>query len=412
MTHPFASSSALDPVVQSSTGGRGRRHRRRDRSSLVVKRISTFDGMEEIIEVWQALYRSSASHNPYASPDWLMVWARHFVKERELAMLAVWRDGSLIGLAPWYRSQSSHLVPCRLRLLGSGRHVGLTELPQVLTAIGEARSVLRAVINEWSQTPAEWDWLELPMLNDQGWFEPEWLTASVGERGLVQHKTTRAAVELELPTDISALSGQLKRNLLESTHRGRNRLNKTGEAWGITVHSDEKDVRNALPILIRLHSARANVTGRRNHLDLLSVPARRVFLEEALPLMARTGQAQILTLDVLGEAIAAQLVLLAPHATYLGPSGFDPAWWEYSGVTVLQLHAAEAAVERGHRTFNLSVGPSVAKLRWSERIQQHPEFIVCGPRRSSQIAFTAYRVAAAVAEVRRERTRNRTTGGR
>jgi hypothetical protein len=79
-------------------------------------------------------------------------------------------------------------------------------------------------------------------------------------------------------------------------------------------------------------------------------------------------------------------------------------------VTLLALHAAEAAVERGQREFNLSVGPSVSKLRWSEQVQQHPEFTVCGPRRSSRIAFTAFRMAAAAAAVRRETERHRSTG--
>ena len=57
-------------------------------------------------------------------------------------------------------------------------------------------------------------------------------------------------------------------------------------------------------------------------------------------------------------------------------------------MTLLALHAAEVAVRQGHREFNLSVGPSVSKLRWSEQIRQHPEFLVCGPRWSSRLAFT------------------------
>jgi CelD/BcsL family acetyltransferase involved in cellulose biosynthesis len=124
--------------------------------------------------------------------------------------------------------------------------------------------------------------------------------------------------------------------------------------------------------------------------------------------MARRGQAEILTLDVEGTAVAAQLVLRAPDATYLGMSGVDPAWWNVSPVTLLQLRAAESAIERGHGEFNLSTGPVVAKLRWSEHIVQHPEFVVCGPRHSSRVAFAAYRAVSAVAAVRRDAERHRT----
>jgi CelD/BcsL family acetyltransferase involved in cellulose biosynthesis len=384
----------------------GRRHRRRDGASLTVTRICTFAGVEAILDSWQELYVKGAAGNPFASPGWLVPWARHFTQERELRLLAVWRGGTLIGLAPWYLKETARPFR-RLQLLGSGRHDSLTELPQVLTAPGEERSVLRAVVSEWSAAAAEWDWLELPIMDTQGWFEPEWLTGAVGERGLVQHKTTRANVVLDLPGDAAALHRGFKRNLLESMHRARNRLNRAGDPWSVSVHSDGMSVRAVLPTLARLHAARSTLRMHRNHADELAAVSRVSFLEDALTGMAGRGEAEIITLDVAGEPVAAQLVYLAPATTYLGLSGLNPAWWGVSPVTLLQLHAAERAVERGHTAFDLSVGPSVAKLRWSNQIKQHPEFIVCGPRRSSKAAYSAFRLAATAAGISREAVRHR-----
>jgi CelD/BcsL family acetyltransferase involved in cellulose biosynthesis len=384
----------------------GRRRRRRDSINLSVARISTFRGLEAIRDDWRALYDRSGSRNPFASPDWLVPWARHFVQERELAVLAVSRGGELVGMAPCYIRRTCLWLE-QVQLLGSGRHDALTELPQVLTAPSEARSVLRAVLGHWSERPGAWDWLELPMLEEQGWFEPEWIIDAFGDHGFAQHKVTRPSVVLTLPREVPALHGALKRNLLESIHRARNRLDRTGRPWTITAHAEEDDLRCTLPVLAGLHAARAGLTGRRRHPDQLTVPARLAFLTEALSGMARRGNAEIITLDVEDTAVAAQLVLRAPDATYLGPSGVNPEWWKLSPVTLLQLRAAETAVERGHAEFNLSTGPAVSKLRWSEHVQQHPEFIVCGPRRSSRAAFTVYQVAAAAAAVRREGTRHR-----
>jgi CelD/BcsL family acetyltransferase involved in cellulose biosynthesis len=393
------SSEAASPAKQ------GRRRRRRDSSSLSVARISTLAGVEDIRADWRELYDNSGSCNPYASPDWLAPWARHFVRERDLALVTVSRDGVLVGMAPWYVRRIGPLLR-QVQLLGSGRHEALTELPQVLTAPGEARSVLRAVLKYWSQMPGAWDWLELPLLEEQGWFEPDWLDGAV-RGGFVQHKMTRPSVVLDLPQDVPALYRVLKRNLLESIRRAHNRLDRTGQPWAVTAHVGESDLRRALPVLAQLHAARAGLAGRNRHPDQLAVPERLVFLAEALGEMARRGMAEILTLDVEGTAVAAQLVLRAPEATYLGMSGVDPAWWNVSPITLLQSRAAESAVERGHREFNLSTGPAVAKLRWSEHVEQHPEFVVCGPRRSSRAAYTAYRAAAAVAAVRRENARRR-----
>ena len=395
--------SVLASVAQHA----GRQRRKRDHSSLSVERIGTLMAAEEIQTAWRELYDRSGSCNPYASPDWLIPWARHFVRERELALLAVSRNETLIGVAPWYVDRTGPLL-CRLHLLGSGPRDILTELPQVLTAPDEVRSVMRAVLGHWSQVPGMWDWLELPMLEEQGWFEPEWLTGAASDLGFVQHKLTRPSVVLSLPSDVSALHEGMKRNLRESTHRARNRLDRTGRPWAVTMRAGEDDIRQALAVLAQLHAARADLVGRRHHGDQLALPEQREFLADALGAMAGRDRAEILTLEVEGIPVAAQLVLRAPNATYLGPSGVDPAWWEVSPVTLLQLHAAESAVERGHREFNLSTGPGVAKFRWSERVVQNPEFIVCGPRRRSRAAFTVYRALSAIAGVRHDATVHRT----
>lgn len=397
---PLAAVPAAEP---------GRRHRKRDTTTLRIARVASMAAAEAIRDDWYSLYAESAPGNPFASPDWLLTWARHFVAEADLAMSAVWRDGRLIGLAPWYVKRSP-VLPRRLQLLGSGRHDSLTELPQVLAAPGEARSVLRAVIGERLQAADEWAWLELPVMWDQGWFEPEWLTGAVGQPGLVQHKITRAEVVLDLPSDVRILHRTLKRNLIESTHRARNRLGKAGQPWSIAAHENEEQIRNALPILAGLHAARATAHGRRSHPDQLTAPARYAFLEEAALLMARKGQARILTLDVAGKPVAAQLVLMTPTASYLSFSGVDPAFWHVSGVTLLHMRAAEDAIGRGHRSLSLSVGPSVYKLRWSEQIRQNPEFLVCGRALSSRLAYTGYRMAATAAGIHREAVRHQVAG--
>ena len=385
-------------------GSVGRRHRRRDYASITVTRLRTFADLDALQADWRTLFRSAGGSNPYAAPEWLIPWAKHFVAESELDVFAVRRGTALVGVAPWYVKHRP--LPRRVQLLGAGRHVELTELPQVLAAPGETRSVLRAVIGEWARQPGDWGWLELPMMADQGWFEPDWVADTPTEHGLVQHKTTRAAVVLALPRDVGALQAGLKRNLLESIHRARNRLDRTGLPWTITVHQDVPDILAALPTLAQLHGARAQAAGRRNHPDQLAAPGRGLFLADALAAMAASRQAQILTLDVAGRQVAAQLVLGAPQGSYLSLSGFDPDWWHASPLTLLQLHAVQEAVRGGKQAFNLSVGPTVSKLRWSEQIIQHPEFILCGPRRTSRIFFTGFRIASAAAAVRREARRH------
>jgi CelD/BcsL family acetyltransferase involved in cellulose biosynthesis len=383
-----------------AAGGRPRRSH--DATELSIVRLTAHAELAAMETEWRVLHELGAAGNPFASPDWTATWLRHFVAERDLAVLAVRRNGRLVGVAPWYVRRLGGMVRS-VQLAGTIRHPELTELPQVLTAPGEQRSVLRAVLEYWCTRPREWDWLELPIGHGQGWLEPEW----VGPKFLVRHKAVRPAVVLPLPGDVDTLRSTLKRNITESLRRARNRLNKCGKPWTISAHTDS--IADVLPVLRRLHGARAAMSGRRRHPDMLACDARFSAYAEAVTKMAASGRAELLTLDVAGTARAALLVLRAPGSSYLAVSGVDPDWWHTSPVTLLQWTAMCRAVVRGDREVNLSVGPDVAKLRWSEQVVPHMEFVVCGPSTRSRLLLAGYATIGAVAALHREARRHEVT---
>ncbi|HET9167980.1 MAG TPA: GNAT family N-acetyltransferase [Actinospica sp.] len=402
---------AIVDTAQHAPPERARPRRRRDGAHLTVTAHRSPAELLALRPEWELLYESSDSRNPYAAPEWVVNWFRHFAEASSLEVLAVWRDERLVGVAPCYIRRIGPWIRT-VQMAGTGTaHDALTELPGVLSEPQESRSVHRAVIQHWCEHSAEWDWLELPIGSDQGWFEPEWLTGEAAGHALIRHKTTRPAVVLPLPAEVEELRGSLKRNVKESVRRGRNRLTKTGLPWTVTAHTTGEQVAAAWPILAGLHAARAGIAGPRRHPDALGIPERSAFLAETLPKLAEHGRVEILTVDVDGEPIAAQCVLLAPRASYLAFSGVDPRWWDVSPVTLLHLAAGERAVERGHDELNLSVGPDVAKLRWSEQVVQNPDFVLCGPRRRSRLAYTAYALAAEGAGIRRETRRHRAGTG-
>jgi CelD/BcsL family acetyltransferase involved in cellulose biosynthesis len=386
-------------VSHAPTTTGGRRRRSHDTTELVVTRLTGHAELVAMGTEYRVLYELGAAGNPFASPDWTSTWLRHFVPERDLAVLAVRRNGRLVGVAPSYMRRLGG-VARSVQLAGTIRHPELTELPQVLTAPGEHRSVLRAVLRYWCARPKEWDWLELPIEAGQGWLEPEWVEPTF----MVMHKAVRPAVVLPLPADVDTLRSTLKRNVAESLRRARNRLDKSGHQWAVTAHTES--IAEALPFLRRLHGARAAMSGRRRHPDMLACDARFAAYAEAVTKLAAQDRAELLTLDVAGIARAALLVLRAPRVSYLTVSGIDPDWWHVSPVTLLQWTAMCRAVARGDTEVNLSVGPDVAKLRWSERVVPHMEFVVCAPRIRSRLLLTGYAALGAVAGMRREKRRH------
>src|SRR5207302_5248188 len=110
-------------------------------------------------------------------------------------------------------------------------------------------------------------------------------------------------------------------------------------------------------------------------------------------------------LRVDGQTVAARLIVRSNKTIYCSVSGFEPAWWDYGPVTLLDTESLKAAIARADVSVNLSKNPETSKLRWSEEVEFHHDFTLVGERLRSQCLFTIRAAAAAVHGVRGERRR-------
>jgi CelD/BcsL family acetyltransferase involved in cellulose biosynthesis len=359
-----------------------------------ISSLTTVDDLERLRPEWTALFESSRVPNPFAHPDWLILWAQHFADPFDLYVLAIRSGNELVGVAPFFRRSVSLVggrVTC-LRMLGGGRNSKLTEMPQVLTAPRQSRRILRALVGHLCANGGDWDWVEIELGLTQGWFEREWIPMhGVGSGSVPIHKGVRAFVVLPLAPTWEVQRAQLKRNVKESIRRGANRLGREGHDWRIVEPDGSKQsLERSLATLIELHKARARLTGTEPHSDYFDNRREEAFLYDVGRRMHPSGSFTPLVLEVDGEEVAARLVLDTADAAFFSVSGSDPAWWRYSAGTTLLAGALRRAIERGETIANLSHGPDVSKLRWSEEIQYAHSFLLVGERLRSRVAFAAF----------------------
>ena len=331
---------------------------------------------------WRGLHQAQrAPANPFCAPVWVAGWYRHFVPDPDHRRLCFVRSdaGQLIGVAPLWIQQERLgplRVASRLRLVGAGQGSALLELPQVLTAQGQSRAVLGAIVRELAApgSPlAKIDQADIVIADGQGWLEPEWLVSKEWETSSWQHVGAQASVILPIgPTWLETVAG-LKRNVKESLRRSRNRLAKQPLPYEVVCRAADLDT-VTLDRFFDLHASRAKRDGAAQHHDAFAEPERRRFLREVLPRLGVDGDAAIWELWLDGREVAAQLVLYAPGTLYVHSSGFDPSTWDLGPVTHLQEHAFRAACEAGVQWVNMSPGPNLAKMRWSEQLLRHDEF--------------------------------------
>ena len=353
---------------------------------------------------WDRLFEAQdALANPFCAPEWVETWYTHFTRPSQRHLLTVWRGDELVGVAPFYRDRVA-LGPAgvahRLTLAGAGQGGSVLESPQVLTAPGLAREVVRAVVEETISVPEGEgvDWSEIAIPTGAGWFEPEWSYSTGQPVAFYRSQMVRASVVLPVDGGWEATRAGFKRNLKESLRRSRNRIAKDGRTWTVVPRTEDLDV-HAVERLLDLHHRRSAHGASVQHADAYASPARQAFLRDLLPRLGARGRATLLELHVDDEVVAVQLALRAPGVTYFHSSGVDPSVWALSPVTYLQEHLVREAAESGARWVNFSPGPNVAKLRWSEQIDTHHDFAYGSGGPSLRWKYSAFAAGQALSQV-------------
>lgn len=381
-------------------------------SGLAVHTLSVADLAGEFAAEWDELYAAQVRPgNPFTSRTWARTWFAHMADAADVVVLAVREGDQLIGVAPLHMQSlrlSRITVAKRLMLAGAGHSNSSIELPPLLARAGSSRTTTRMVVQTIldagvSKGPlagaVDFDWAEISLSREQGWFEPEWVASTGRKVAFYRPSLARACVMLPLKTTWEETRSGLKRNIKESLRRSRNRLAKENHEIRLLSegHLDEA----AVDRLMSLHGARAhNEEAGSKHPDLYSDPQRRAFMRDLLPRLGAVGESIIAELLIDGEVVASQLALVAPGCTYFHSSGFAPEAWALNPTTALQEAVMQDAVKNGQSWINFSPGPNVSKLRWSEQIYTHEDFAFGAGDRSLQLKFTAYAQRAALHQTR------------
>jgi CelD/BcsL family acetyltransferase involved in cellulose biosynthesis len=372
---------------------------------LLIEAISPDALSARDFAAWDELFESQqGAANPFCAPEWVLGWYSAFTVPEDQLLFLIRSGDHLVGVAPFFRSRvrvGGATLMGRLQLAGAGQGGSLLELPQVLAAPGFERAVLRLVVAETmlnKELTGSGLWAEIQIPRSQGWFEPEWAARTGHPVSFQRHVGSQACVMLPLAGSWEATKSGLKRNVKESMRRSRNRLAKDGRPWSVQRRAGDIDAA-VVDRFLGLHQQRAEQKVANRHGDAFADPARRQFLRSVLPALGSRRRASILELTLGGEVVASQLMLHAPQLTYIHSSGFRADVWDLGPVTFLQGLAISDAADRGEDWINLSPGPNVAKLRWSEQVDVHDDFSYGSGNRWLYLRYAAFSLAQTWAQV-------------
>jgi CelD/BcsL family acetyltransferase involved in cellulose biosynthesis len=302
------------------------------------------------VEAWDAL--AVAAERPYVAPAWILAWWRHAGPSgAELRALTV-RDGEqLVGIAPFY----AHGRTCSLAAAELGASV------TAVAELGREREVVAAVAEALAALEPRPSRIDLPLQDEAA----PWLSQlAAGWPAPMPWRTTVAStpaplVAIEPGDDFDAWLGRKSRNFRQWVRRRHRRLEAAG---GIFRYATRDTLERDVAELMRLHHARRADRGgstlARTDATALLVDAGRELVD--------AGRFRLLSVELDGRTISAQLYVAAGAEVGYWNGGFDEAYSEHSPSMLGLLHAIGDTASRGERRFDLGPGDQDYKYRLAD----------------------------------------------
>lgn len=310
-----------------------------------------------LIDEWRRLWSEQGTAPVFVHPTWAQTWWRHFGNGRRLRLLGLEEAGRLVALVPLF-AERPYPAPGRLRVIGAGVTGDFHDW--LLPTDPAERVECATVLFDHLARQHGWLTLELQGLRDDSLVLP--LLERAQARGLLVRPRPgprNPVVPLDGTWDgyLQTRGGNTRRNL----GKKQRRLARLGNVQ--YVHATAATAPAAIDDVIRLHDLRW--TGRGDATLVSNSAVGQAFYREVLAALVAEGIADIVTLRLDGQAIAAQVGFEVGDTYFNYQAAFDPAQAAYSPSTLLLAYLLERAWSRGLRMFDFMTGDEPYKYDWA-----------------------------------------------
>ncbi|AMX99084.1 GNAT family N-acetyltransferase [Mesorhizobium ciceri] len=290
---------------------------------------------------WWKLWQQSPSATPFQSPAWLVPWWHAFAPG-ELATVAVWHGGDLVGLAPCYLEHGT----AGSKLLPVG--ISLSDYLDILAVPGIEAEVVGVIAESiFSIGWAQWILSDLPQDS----------VALAMKHPEMDRPTAHAACPVLAIAGDETLAGCVPARRRRQLRRARQAASRCGR---IALSSANGSPQTFLDQLIRLHNVRWAEHGG----GVLANPAVEQFHRLSLPLLDAHGLVRCWLLAIDDRTIGAYYGFHHRGRAYAYLGGFDPAYAEESPGAILIGHAIVESIREDAREFDFLRGQEAYKYGW------------------------------------------------
>jgi CelD/BcsL family acetyltransferase involved in cellulose biosynthesis len=338
--------------------------------------ITTERAFYRLESAWRELYARAADASPFRSWDFTVEWYRHFVLGRiggatgrfEI-VVAKDRQGRLIGAVPMFeeRALGAAAFGSVLQPFGRGQSFEtMTDEPISLLRRGCEEEAARAITDHVARqlTTGGWDVAVVSGLPHQGAKGRPSLVWSRPFESVEVIRPTSGAIALPLPRSWESFTSGLSKSMRDNIAYYPRRLSREIGAWTIRTARRPDEVAVASEELIDLHRRRSRAGTGISHRNHIPGATEEAFLRGWFGRAAARDEISIVSIEIAGEAIAAQAFVEMPGCVSVYYSGYDERYYRYSPLMIITAHRIRSAIEQGVQRFDFPPVPTAWKSRW------------------------------------------------
>ncbi len=348
-----------------------------------VVAIESLDWLRSLEGAWHRLLLASPTATAFASPAWVLTWYEHFQPRGGVYAVTVWRDGELVGLAPFARTRLGGARAGFTLLVSAGTEHGdygdpLLGPDPVPVAAAIADHLVHLVHHEDTAVNLRRLREDDPLL---GMLEARDDVACVPMGRRAENRIVRFT-DLGAPEALDRLAR--KRDLPR-------RRRKLEEAHGeISFAASVDDVPGAL---LRMQDFLARRWAPGEGPRVFAGPGRAAFTHDVVTALVRSGLGRVTTLSVGGRVVGVTVDHRVGDREVGDLCSYDPDLRPYS-VGLLHLHEVLVhAMRDGVTELDLRAGDFPYKDRWATEVRPTRSIALVAPGRRGRAQMAARRVA-------------------
>jgi len=335
---------------------------------MKIETITKFEDFLSLETIWNNLVEKSENDTLFLRHEWFKCWWLGFGKNKQLFVLLVKDEGSIIGIAP-LMIERTHYRGFPVRKIEFIENSNSPRVNFILTKKKE--ECLEAVFNYLKENKDKWDIIDLRNVPEDTFIcgsLPEVLDRNKLLSGIRKGlHSPFISVNSDWHTYYSTRTRRFRKSLKNKT----NRIKKIGEP----VIQKFENIGNPGTVLTDIMEISKNSWKGKYQRDIASIEDNRRFFEELSKEAGKKRWLNIWLLSINGKPVAYEYHLKYKDRVSALRGDFDERLRDYSPGSILDAYIVRHVFESNLKEYDMGGSNDFYKRNWTSSARRHTEFI-------------------------------------